>query len=112
MSEYTPWAKHIKPNLAHPLLGNYVSTYANREDVRKAMNIPASVQAWEQCSDIDYHLQDEGSYWIYKVLQNKIRILKYSGDTDGAVPTYGTRRWLEMLNWKVTAPWRPWVTDG
>ena len=40
------------------------------------------------------------------------KMLFYSGDTDGAVPTYGTRRWISQLNWPVTKPWTPWFTDG
>ena len=41
-----------------------------------------------------------------------MKILFYSGDTDGAVPTYGTRRWIQKLNWDVQEAWRPWFTDG
>ena len=53
------------------------------------------------CSgDIEYHPEPEGSKWIYKVLKNKIRILFYSGDTDGALPTFGTKKWIETLEWK------------
>ena len=40
------------------------------------------------------------------------KMLHYSGDTDGAVPTYGTRRWIEMLNWPVKKAWAPWFTDS
>ena len=40
------------------------------------------------------------------------KILFYSGDTDGAVPTYGTRQWINDLKWTVTKPWTPWFTDG
>ena len=29
----------------------------------------------------------------------------YSGDTDGAVPTYGSKRWIKELNWKTVKPW-------
>ena len=69
-AEYTPFAKHIVasdggnvPN------GNFVSDYMNREDVRKAFNIPKDTQTWEQCSStLDYHVQDEASMWIYRVL--------------------------------------------
>jgi hypothetical protein len=50
--------------------------------------------------------------WIYPVLRNQVRILKYSGDTDGAVPTYGTKEWIQMLNWDVLEAWRPWYTNG
>jgi len=39
-------------------------------------------------------------------------MLHFSGDTDGAVPTYGTRRWIQDLDWEVLAKWRPWFTNG
>lgn len=34
-------------------------------------------------------------------------MLKFSGDIDGAVPTLGTLRWIEELNWKITKEWQP-----
>lgn len=39
--EYTPWLKNLSKD--SPVLGNGVSDYLNREDVRKALHIPASV---------------------------------------------------------------------
>jgi len=36
----------------------------------------------------------------------------YSGDTDGAVPTYGTKQWIQELGWEVQDAWRPWYTHG
>jgi len=54
----------------------------------------------------------EGSYWIYIQLKGKYRMLKYSGDTDGAVPTLGTKQWISRLNWPITEIWRQWFTDG
>lgn len=35
-------------------------------------------------------------------------MLKYSGDTDGAVPTYGTQGWLNDLGWDILEQWRPY----
>jgi hypothetical protein len=43
--EYTPWMKNTLKS--KHLLGNGVSDYVNREDVRKALNIPTTIQAWE-----------------------------------------------------------------
>lgn len=36
----------------------------------------------------------------------------YSGDTDGAVPTYGSKEWIKDLGWDVKTEWTPWFTDG
>lgn len=45
-------------------------------------------------------------------MQYNYKILFFSGDTDGAVPTYGTKRWLKMLSLPVKEAWKPWITDG
>jgi len=61
-----------------------------------------------------YKLQPEASYWIYPILAaNGIRILHYSGDTDGAVPTIGTKRWIDLLKTPVVTGgnWRPWFSN-
>lgn len=79
-----------------------MTDYMNREDVRAAFHIPTTVQGWEMCSSrLDYHEQDEASFWIYGVLKNKYRMMFYSGDTDGAVTTYGSKRWIKDLAWGV-----------
>jgi len=36
----------------------------------------------------------------------------YSGDTDGAVPTYGTRQWIAQLNWDVIEKYTPWYDSN
>lgn len=46
MGEYTPWLKHTIANKHLKVSGDFLTTYVNRADVRKAMNIPDSVQAW------------------------------------------------------------------
>lgn len=49
MQEYTPWLKNTKSTKSI-LLGDYVSDYVNRADVRAAMNIPTTAKAWNGCS--------------------------------------------------------------
>jgi carboxypeptidase C (cathepsin A) len=49
--------------------------------------------------------------WIYEVLKDNVRKLFYSGDTDGAVSTYGSKLWIMDLNWQTTKAWAPWYTD-
>jgi hypothetical protein len=106
--EYTPWMASIlgddHPSLDVKLFGDFVSDWLNNATTRADLNIPEGVQAWEMCTDragVDaetYKLLAEGSFWIYPILANNgIRILHYSGDTDGAVPTIGTKRWIKLL---------------
>jgi len=112
VEEYTPWmAPHVN---SKAVMNDFLSDYVNNETVRTAMHIPAEVQAWEMCSStLQYSVQNEASMWIYPILRGAgIRTMFYSGDTDGAVPTYGTKRWIKELGWDVKADWRPWLTDG
>ena len=85
----------------------------NREDVRTKLNIPNDLGAWEQCNDnIEYQVNQEASLWIYKLLKGKYRILFYSGTTDGAVPTNGSKAWIKSLNWQVKEKWRPYFYNN
>ncbi len=90
--------------------------YLNRKDVREALHIPDYVQTFLDCNDDfedNYQVQREGSIWIYRIFMlYGYKMLHYSGDTDGAVATLGTRRWIQRENWPITAEWRPWTTDG
>ena len=112
--EYTPFAEHIfNSEYSDVVLGDYVSYYMNQQSTRDAFNIPDSVQTYEQCSStLQYHVQDEASYWIYPILRNKYKLMFYSGDTDGAVSTYGSKQWIKSLNWPIKESWRPWYTSG
>lgn len=88
--------------------GMPIADYFNRVDVRNALHIPTTVQAWELCTDeIEYNVGSTGSQWIYEQLAatGKYRMLHYSGDVDGAVPTLGTYNWIQSLGWDVTTEW-------
>eukprot|EP00662_Eupelagonemidae_sp_cell21_P044739 gene44739-42955_t len=45
---------------------------------------------------------------LYKKLAQKYRVMIYSGDTDGCVPTWGTEQWVRELGFPVSKGWRPW----
>ena len=52
---------------------------------------------------------EKGSFFLYKdLIASKIKILIYSGDTDGAVPFTGTRKWIKNLNLDIKEKWRSW----
>jgi len=112
MGEYTPWISHLKNQENPIILGDYLTDYMNQADTRAAFNIPSSVQAWEMCSGtLEYQEQHFASEWIYETMRYSVRKLFYSGDSDGSVVTYGSKRWIMNLDWSVTSPWNPWYTD-
>jgi len=39
-------------------------------------------------------------------------MMHYSGDTDGAVPTLGTKKWIKTLNWDIQETWAPWMFNA
>ena len=115
MKEYTPWKRDIanKNTNESILLNDFVSIYMNTEATRKAFNIDADKPTWAMCSDsLDYTIQPEASYWIYPLLKDRYRMMFYSGDTDAAVATYGSKQWINQLGWEVTDKWRPWNRNG
>ncbi len=95
-ADYTPWLfKSLDKNLLRDLppctWGDPIIDYFNQAEVRQALHIPDSIQAWDFCtSNIEYQESHNGSQWVYEELRGKYRILFYSGDADGAVPTYGS----------------------
>ncbi len=88
--------------------------YFNREDVKKALNVRTDIN-WQFCSDEvydHYNINKAGSYFIYaKLIEHKLRILIYSGDSDSVVPTNGTEKWILNLGLPILEKWRKWSVD-
>lgn len=94
--------------------GQYIINYLNRQDVRAALKIPDSYPGWDMCNGQDwwkYEVLEIGSQWIYESLRGKIRMLKFSGDIDGAVPTDGTYAWINAMNPPVKEAYRPYMVN-
>ena len=111
-AQYTPWLKenpfYSKQSLEQTF-GDPMTDYLNRADVRAALHIPIDVQAWEGCTDnplFVYPYSREATIWIYMILKPYgYKLMHYSGDTDGVVPTIGTRRWIQSTGWPITVEW-------
>ena len=70
---------------------------------------PKAAAKWDLCADdFNYTGAQNATQWIYPILKGRYRMLKYSGDADGAVPTYGTQGWINELNWEIKEQWRPY----
>jgi serine carboxypeptidase-like clade 2 len=88
--------------------GAPIITYLNTASVRTQLHVDSSVKTWDLCNPVDYTQDKSGSVDVYTTLKGKYRMLKYSGDTDGSVPTQGTLDWIKDLGWTVTDAWRPY----
>lgn len=61
------------------------------------------------CFDIDYNPGEAGSLALYQDLYDAgLKIWHFSGNTDGAVPTAGTRTWIYQTGWPVLHDWQPY----
>ena len=104
--------KNKKLNLSPPCYDDKPMTdYFNRLDVKQALHVNSDI-TWEICSgkvNAKYTIQKEGSIWTYPTLiENGIRILIYSGDTDMSVPFNGNQAWIDNLNLEVEKDWAQW----
>ena len=88
-------------------------TYMNNATVRQQLNILPAAAQWDLCSNtVDYNQTGVGSLDVYTNLAGKYKMLKYSGDTDMVVPTYGTRNWIDSLKWTLVDDWRQFMVQG
>lgn len=90
------------------------------DENRAALGIPSSVIKYSMCATDEYFAYDRsltGSLYVYEALVplNQYRIVKYSGDSDPAVPFSGTIRWVNKLREELRLPtttyWKPWETQ-
>jgi len=114
-----------------PCVDSHTAAYLNQATLRVSLHVSPKVSRWEPCSTAlnnAYSCADTlvSVAPLYQRLlrpptQSPIkrpatsrRLLVYSGDVDGVVPTLATRRWLAgCQNLSLQAHWRPWVAvDG
>ena len=114
--DYTPWLKHptSESNTLPPCTwGSVLIEWMNKDETRSALHIPSEIQAWDLCvgpPTWNYVRGTKGSQWVYEALKGKYRMLHFSGDTDGAVPTIGTEHWIADMNWPVEKDWAQYNT--
>jgi hypothetical protein len=64
------------------------------------------------CAPIQYTILEQGSQFVWEEDKGKYRMLKFSGDKDGSVPTIGSTNWInamvENTNRTTLVEWAPW----
>jgi hypothetical protein len=126
-ADYTPWIKKKKSDNLKELppctFGAPIIMYLNNASTMEALNIPKDIPRapnttyqWDLCrgpeDEFYYTPGSQASQWIYEALKGKYRFLKYSGDIDAAVPTTGTRKWIDSMNLDILEDWRPYLVEN
>ncbi|XP_038722698.1 serine carboxypeptidase-like 40 [Tripterygium wilfordii] len=95
----------------------YVYAYINCPEVQAAMhaNVTKLIHDWEPCSDILGDWKDSPSTVLpvlKELMENKLRLWVFSGDTDGRVPVTSTKYSIKKMKLDVKTSWHPWFIAG
>jgi len=100
--------EHADPD---PCIDTHMTSYLNQPAVQSAIHAVPTV--WYSCSPyVDYSRDDllTSMIPVYDSLLNtNLRMLVYSGDVDGIVPTPGTKKWIQSMNMTISETWRYWL---
>lgn len=109
-----PWMRNRKnANMVLAETAN-LTAWLNQVDTKSALHVEDVT--WAECNNTMFDtwlIQPQASQWIYTILKTSgyIRMMHYSGDTDGIVPTYGTKKWIESLNWDKIGNYTKWTSN-
>jgi len=129
--DYTPWMFRNKNKLGlvrssadaeeRPVgdlppctFGIPLMDFMNDPDVRTQMHIPEYVQNWTMCKDdFNYTMFENAtqSIWEDESLYSNYRMMKFSGDKDGCVPTIGSLGWILSMGREIVDDWRTWYVN-
>jgi len=95
-----------------PCVDQHMTDYLNNASVQAAIHAIPTV--WSDCDNqVEYSRTDLLTSMIpvyqWLLTNSNIRMLVYSGDIDGIVPTTGTKLWLAYMNMTIVDTWRPWI---
>uniref|UniRef100_A0A1I8B1L3 Serine carboxypeptidase n=1 Tax=Meloidogyne hapla TaxID=6305 RepID=A0A1I8B1L3_MELHA len=96
----------------------YINNYMNLEQVQNALHalFANMTNGWSACTDLGnilYHMEyDDISPILKGLLNEKIRIMIYNGDTDSLNIFLTAQKIVENLGQKLTAAKQPWIFNG
>lgn len=92
-----------------------VTTYMNRPEVRQALHIPDNLPSWSICSDdvgqVYGKIYGDMTPFIKKILDARVRVLLYYGDTDMACNFMMGQQFSAKLGLKRVLNKQPWKFD-
>ncbi|WCJ44344.1 serine carboxypeptidase-like 40 [Euphorbia peplus] len=94
---------------------DYVSQYLNRAQVQEAMhaNVTKLDHDWQYCSTLIHWTDRTTSILslLQEFMDNRLRVLVYSGDLDVVIPFTSTQYALKKLNLTTEIEWYPWFLN-
>ena len=88
-----------------------IDKFLNDNSTKEKLEVDKSI-IWTQCSTINYDMSDSIKFYSETIQQYPdLRIWFFSGTEDGVLPTLGTMRWINKLNFKIKTEWRQWLID-
>lgn len=103
----------IPPSDYIPCEADYLTSYLNLAEVKKAIHARSDIE-WGECSSVvDYSQADVQTdvVPVYKYLLSAkadLNMLIYSGDDDTVCGTIGSQSWIWGLDLKVKSAWKSW----
>ena len=93
---------------------NAAAAWLNVPAVQKALHVKlVGKSSFSFSTRLQYNFTAYSLLHAYNsTLINELRIMQFSGDADPCVPYVGTERWIESLNMRVNASWRPWTAPS
>ena len=86
--------------------------FLNNETIKEKLNVYDTSVTWSQCSDINYEMSESINFYLdIESKYSDLRVWVFSGTEDGVLPTLGTMRWVNYLNFTVEEKWRQWKVD-
>jgi len=89
--------------------------YLNATAVKQALHVPSDAFFFNADNGADFHYKETAAdvVSIYKsLLDAKLQIQVYNGDTDPSINYLVTQNWTAALGLPVKESWRPWTLDG
>lgn len=116
---YTSWISKVSgvriPQCKNSKEDQFWNDWFNKDDIKEALHVDKSIK-FEQCNGKvgdSYYMGTKGSFYLYpKLIAYGLKIWKFSGDTDLAVPTNGTRAWIKKLDLPIIDHYRSWFVKS
>ena len=89
----------------------FLTNFLNLNETKEKLNVEDKFKKWKEITELNYPWNP--SIELYKELRNyNISMWILSGINDGVIPTLGTLKWIESLNWEIVVPWRQWKLNN